>query len=242
LEQPNLVNAHSAPVKTRSGIRRLTTLHRYQILDGVSDRTYDDIVKLAAHAFETPIAAISIIEADQHSFKTSFGLEVPLPVTAEPFCAHTMRQQDLLVVNDTQADVRFAANPLVTQGQGIRFYAGAPLVTPDGLGLGALCVMDFQPREVTPRVLGMLHLLARMVMTTMDLHRVTDELASEVLKVRNLTGLLPICAGCKNIRNDSGYWQRVESYVQEHSQAEFTHGMCPECAKKYFPNITTLKK
>ena len=79
-------------------------------------------------------------------------------------------------------------------------------------------------------------------MTTMDLHRVTDELASEVLKVRNLSGLLPICAGCKNIRNDSGYWQRVESYVQEHSQAEFTHGMCPECAKKYFPNLASPKK
>ena len=236
------MNAQPAPAKTRSGIRRLTTLHRYQILDRVSERTYDDISKLAAFMFEAPIGVISLFSAERHSLKAIFGSDTLLPELVEPFTLQTSETPDVLVVEDAIADERFVECPLVTGDEGVRFYAGAPLVTPDGVGIGALSVMDHRPRQVTPRELGMLHSLARMVMTTMDLHRVTDELASEVLKVRNLSGLLPICAGCKNIRNDSGYWQRVESYVQEHSQAEFTHGMCPECAKKYFPNLAESKK
>ena len=128
-------------------------------------------------------------------------------------------------------------NPLVTSGPQVRFYAGAPLAKPDGLGLGSLCVMDTRPRRVDRREKEMLQSLARMVMTTMELNRVSDALASEVVKVKNLAGLLPICSGCKNIRNDGGYWQRVESFVQENSSAEFTHGMCPKCAEKYFPDL-----
>ena len=236
------MNANPAPAKTKNGIRRLTTLHRYQILDSVSERTYEDIAKLAAFMFEAPIAVISLFDAQGHSLKATFGSETLPSELVEPFTLRTSETSDILVVADTHLDERFAECVLVTGDEGIRFYAGAPLVTADGQGIGALCVMDHRPRPVTPRELGMLHSLARMVMTTMDLHRVTDELASEVLKVRNLSGLLPICAGCKNIRNDSGYWQRVESYVQEHSQAEFTHGMCPECAKKYFPNLASPKK
>ena len=227
----------------KRGLRRLTTLHRYQILDSVSERTYDDIVKLAAHIFEAPIAAILHIENEQHALKTSVGVrgaELFL-LNTNTFCQETMAEPDVTVVEDTVCDERFAHNPLVTSGPQIRFYAGAPLAMPDGLGLGSLCVMDTKPRRVTRREKEMLQSLARMVMTTMDLQRVSDALASEVLKVKNLAGLLPICAGCKNIRNDGGYWQRVESYVQENSEAEFTHGMCPGCAGKYFPDLSSAE-
>ena len=223
-----------------SGRRRLTTLHRYQILDSVSERTFDDIVKLASHFFEVPIAAILHVENDQHLLKTAVGVRgaESFLLNTNKFCVETMAEPDVLVVEDTICDERFAHNPLVTSGPQVRFYAGAPLAMPDGLGLGALCVMDTKPRRVGRREKEMLQSLARMVMTTMDLHRVSEALASEVLKVKNLSGLLPICSGCKNIRNDGGYWQRVESYVSENSSAEFTHGLCPGCAKKYFPGFS----
>ena len=223
----------------KNGLRRLTTLHRYQILDSVSERTYDDIVKLAAHIFEAPIAAILQVDNGKHRLKTAVGVRGAelFSLHTQSFCDETMHEQDVLVIEDVAADERFLQNPIVTSGPQIRFYAGAPLAMPDGLGLGSLCVMDVKPRRAARREKEMLQSLARMVMTTMELHRVSDTLASEVLKVKNLTGLLPICAGCKNIRNDGGYWQRVESFVQENSSAEFTHGMCPDCARKYFPGI-----
>lgn len=226
--------------KDKNGLRRLTTLRRYQILDSVSERTYDDIVTLAAHIFEAPIAAILHLENEAHSLKTAVGVRgaESFLLNTRRFCDETMAEPDVMVVEDTICDERFAVNPLVTSGPQIRFYAGAPLARPDGLGLGSLCVMDVRPRRVGRREKEMLQSLARMVMTTMDLHRVSDALASEVLKVKNLSGLLPICSGCKNIRNDGGYWQRVECYVSENSSAEFTHGMCPECAGKYFPGLS----
>ncbi len=224
----------------QNGLRRLTTLRRYQILDSVSERTYDDIVKLAAHIFEAPIAAILQVEDERHFLKTAVGVRgaESFLLNTHTFCEETMAEPDVMVVEDTICDERFANNPLVTSGPQIRFYAGAPLAMPDGIGLGALCVMDIQPRRVGRREKEMLQSLARMVMTTMDLHCVSDALANEVLKVKNLSGLLPICAGCKNIRNDGGYWQRVECYVSENSSAEFTHGLCPGCAQNYFPDIT----
>ena len=223
--------------------RRLNALHRYQILDSVSERTYDDIVKLAAHIFDAPIAAILHLENERHFLKTAMGVRgaESFLLNTQAFCEETMAESDVMVVEDTTCDGRFATNPLVTSGLQIRFYAGAPLATPDGLGLGALCVMDTKPRRVGRREKEMLQSLARMVMTTMDLRRVSDALANEVLKVRNLSGLLPICSGCKNIRNDGGYWQRVECYVSENSSAEFTHGMCPDCAEKYFPDVCPLE-
>jgi len=63
------------------------------------------------------------------------------------------------------------------------------------------------------------------------------ELQEALAKVKTLNGLLPICAWCKNIRNDEGYWQAVEQYIGEHSTAEFTHGICPACLKKHFPEL-----
>jgi PAS domain S-box-containing protein len=67
--------------------------------------------------------------------------------------------------------------------------------------------------------------------------KLIHELQSALLQVKVLKGLLPICAHCKNIRNDDGYWSKIESYIHQHSDAEFSHSICPECAKKYFPDM-----
>jgi hypothetical protein len=74
-------------------------------------------------------------------------------------------------------------------------------------------------------------------MMTIELRQVSRKLADAAANIKTLSGMLPICGGCKKIRNDGGYWKQVEMYIQEHTDARFSHGMCPECTEKYFPGI-----
>jgi len=80
-------------------------------------------------------------------------------------------------------------------------------------------------------------LLVRAVRYALERERLVSELREALANVKTLTGLLPICAGCKKIRDDKGYWNQVDSYVSRHSEATFTHSLCPDCSKKYFPDV-----
>ena len=108
------------------------------------------IVEQAAELLKTPIAALTIIDRDRQWCPVAIGVPSELPRQIA-FCRYTIRNPDqTLCVLDATADARFADNPLVTQSEGVRFYAGSPLVDPDGLALGAICVLDHQPRESLP--------------------------------------------------------------------------------------------
>lgn len=140
-------------------------------------------------------------------------------------------------VEDAQKDDRFVDNPLVTSAPHIRFYAGAPLITADGQSLGSLCVIDRTPRRLSTEQRDCLERLARQVMMNMELRRVSSQLADAAANLKTLSGMLPICASCKKVRNDQGYWKQVESYISERTNATFSHGLCPDCTSKYFPGI-----
>jgi hypothetical protein len=73
--------------------------------------------------------------------------------------------------------------------------------------------------------------------TNEELHKTNDELTKALAEVRTLSGMLPICSYCKKIRDDKGYWNQLESYLRDHSEAEFSHGICPDCLKENFPDI-----
>src|SRR5262249_7253971 len=118
-----------------------------------------------------------------------------------------------------------------------RFYAGAPLLTPDGFGLGALCVMDPTPQQFTTDQKSALSTLARVVMGELEQRRVAAELAVAGINVRTFRGVLPLCSYCKGIRDDHGYWLRLEAYIEKNTHAHMTHGICPECLKEFFPLI-----
>src|SRR4051812_5476337 len=151
---------------------RLKALRRYDVLDTAPEEAFDDLTLLAAHICQTPTAMVSLVDEKRQWFKSRIGM----PTTETPrdiaFCAHTiLHAEEVLEVNDAGKDPRFADNQLVVAEHGIRFYAGAPLVAPDGFALGALCVMDRTPRTLTPEQLTALRALSRRVVAQLELRR-----------------------------------------------------------------------
>jgi PAS domain S-box-containing protein len=166
-----------APPKAKNELDRLAFLQSYGILDTPAEKDFDDLVDLAANICGTPIALISLVDADRQWFKAAFGFaqtETPRDVS---FCGHTILNADLFVVPDATRDVRFADNPLVIEDPEVRFYAGAPLMSAEGYALGALCVMDRQPRLLTRQQERALSILSRHVMAQLELRRQTKEMS-----------------------------------------------------------------
>ncbi len=129
---------------------RLAALHRLGVLDTPPDAALDGLARVAALLCGTPMALVSLVDQHRQWFKARVGLEACEGARDAAFCAHAILETALLEVADTQADPRFADNPLVTGPPHIRFYAGVPLRDGEGLALGTLCVLDTVPRQLTP--------------------------------------------------------------------------------------------
>src|SRR5258708_5612939 len=161
----------SAPIPPNEQAR-LEALRSYGILDTDPEEEFDAITRIAAYLCGTPIALISLVDATRQWFKSRIGLEFSETTRDVSFCAHTILQPGPLVVPDTQKDPRFSQNPLVSSDPYIRFYAGMPLHSEKGLGLGSLCVIDKTPRQLAPKQMEGLEVLGRAVVAHLQLRRV----------------------------------------------------------------------
>ncbi|WP_263264730.1 histidine kinase dimerization/phosphoacceptor domain -containing protein [Pseudomonas sp. RIT-PI-S] len=175
---------------------RLLALRGYGILDTPREADFDDLVALASRICNAPISVVNLIEEHRQWFKAEVGLgirETPLDVS---ICRHVLLQPGLTVIHDLRDDPRMCDNPLVTGEDGLRFYAGCLLQTPEGHGLGTLCVLDTVPRDLNEDQRLALKTLANQVMTQLELRR-TLRLRSELLK-RNETLLAEVNHRTKN--------------------------------------------
>lgn len=148
---------------------RIRALQRYHVLDTDPERHFDLVTAMVKDLLDVPMCAISFVSNNRQWFKSSNGIEVDETSREVALCDFTIRSHDILVVEDATTDERFAANPLVTGDMAIRSYAGAPLMTPDGYNIGALCAIDRKPRSFGQQQLDRLRRLASLVVEQLEL-------------------------------------------------------------------------
>lgn len=170
---------------------RLEVLRQFEVLDTDPEESFDDLTRLAAYICGTPIAIITLVDADRQWFKSRWGLSLEETSRDLSFCAHAICETGPFIVRDALDDQRFRTNPLVTTEPYIRFYAGSPLTTVEGFRLGTLCVIDRIPRELKPEQVAALRMLSHQVMTQLELRRtiarLSHSLGAQKERVRELT-------------------------------------------------------
>ena len=197
---------------------RLAALRRYRILDTDPEQAFDDLTMLASHICGTPMALITLIDEDRQWFKSEVGVGLRQTERSIAFCTHAITQPGIMEVPDAREDDRFRHNPMVVGEPHIRFYAGAPLITPDGHGLGTLCVVDVKPRRLTDKQSLALEALRRQAQAQLELRynlieleqalaardraeaeqtALVAQLRASLEKVDKLSALIPFTSTCE---------------------------------------------
>ncbi len=180
----------SSPATPANEKQRLQTLQDLKLLDTPPEERFDRVTRLAKQVFDTPIALVSLVDADRQWFKSRQGLDATETPRNISFCGHAILDDKILVINDAADDQRFCDNPLVCGDPNIRFYAGYPISAPDGSRIGTLCIIDRKPREVSSAQLLLLRELGRMVEE--ELIAKNEATIDEVTGLSNRNGILTV--------------------------------------------------
>jgi diguanylate cyclase (GGDEF)-like protein len=174
------------PPKPYDERQRLETLRSLRILDTAPEERFDRFTRLASRLFDVPIALVSLVDANRQWFKSKVGLEACETSREFSFCGHAILGDDVMVIPDAAEDGRFAGNPLVTHDPRVRFYAGYPLAAPDGKNMGTLCIIDHEPREMSPEELGLLRELGSAI--EQEMVALSCSTVDETTALSNLNG------------------------------------------------------
>lgn len=211
---------------------------------------WQEILNSLARLANIPAALIMRLhDADIEVFVASQGKENPYhPGDHERFqesglyCETAIRTQDKLLVPDALADDKWKNNP--DKKLGMISYLGFPLLLPSKQPFGTICVLDSKRNEYSEALETLMLNLKKLIETHLELiymnavlgdksRRLTDYL----MELQTLRGIVPICAHCKSIRDKDNQWHPVEHYLVKHPQADFSHGICPACMKKLYPEV-----
>ncbi len=223
---------------------RIQALLSYQILDTIAEKDFDDLTALASFICGTPVALISLVDQNRQWFKSKVGLSATETSRDIAFCAHTILRPDLLIVPDALEDPRFIDNPLVTGEPNLRFYAGAPLVNPEGFPLGSLCVIDHTPRQLNLEQQAALRAISRQVVTQMELRRklanlkqAEASLRESEHRFRTLSTFAPVGIYLANLEGEYTYvndrWCQITQLQPEQAlKGEWIRVLHPEDQEK----------
>ncbi len=165
---------------------RISDLYAYEILDSPREKEFDELVELAAQICNCPISLITFIDTNRQWFKAKVGVVDNETSRSASFCSHTILSEEVMVIEDATRDERFSDNPFVTGDMNIRFYAGAPIISPTGQHLGSVCVLDKKPASLTHEQQGALAILSRQVTKLLELR------AKNILLRKQATELLTL--------------------------------------------------
>ena len=175
---------------------RIKAVHSYNLLDTLPEKDFDNITKIIASLFNIPISLVTLLDTDRNFFKSHFGVPFNESPRNISFCGHAiLSEDDIFIVEDSRIDERFINNPLIKE-HNIIFYAGVPLISPDGYALGTLCVFDNKPRNLTASEKEILIAMAKQVINLFELKKRNIELteAKEELRIQN-----------ENLKNFAGH-------------------------------------
>lgn len=206
------------------------------------------VVDTLADLLEVPSVMINRLEPpDLEVFRSSLNTDNPLPAgTRMPmlgvYCAEAAERRIKLQVDDARKDPEWSDSP--TAHAGIFAYLGYPIFWPDGEVFGTICAVDIRENRWGPHAEKLLrtfkeaieaHLV--LVIALDELNDKNEELNRCIGEVKMLQGLLPICTYCKKIRDENGCWNHIETYIRDHSGADFSHSICPDCGKRLYPDL-----
>ena len=214
-------------------------------------KRWQDIVDAIADLFSVPCVAINRLDPPElEAFRTNSGPENPMPSgirmsLTEAYCRNTVMRQRQVIYTDARKDPEMAESIPVKAG--FHAYMGYPLFWPEGEIFGTICVIDNkvnmwkkQQDKILCTFKDMIEAHLALVFTIEQLGEKNNQLQKAYNEVKTLKGMLPICAKCKKIRDDKGYWNQIESYIKKHSEAEFSHSICPECAAEINAEIDKM--
>ncbi|NMG07938.1 ATP-binding protein [Brasilonema sp. UFV-L1] len=183
---------------------RLKELYQYEVLDTPAEPDFDDLTQLAAQICQTPVALITLVDANRQWFKSMVGMKVTTAPLEAGFCPFVVQKSDVLIIPDTLADAKFATNPVVVSPPNVRFYTGVPLITSKGYVIGTLCVLDFVPRLLTQQQIEVLQTLSRQVMAQLDQRLMASQIA------RQNAALLEVTKGISTTIGEAFFYSLVQ--------------------------------